>query len=1375
MRRYYRHGLFITSYPTCSTSLAILTILFCCYPLLNFSPLPGKIPTKVILPYNSQHVTNYSYVKDVIDDKESDNDDHRLNNNNKIGKLHTDAEQNNNFSSSSLPIPSHSWAKVQPPYMYVQQVILRSIVLPWEKELVLTDAFRGPLFEVFKLLEIINNHETNVTLSNLCLHVDSIKRPQKDVYFPEYNCLVLSPANFWRQNIHNFNKDTSLLSTIFQQHNNQKSKVSTAEMLLGVPILDSGLKRYPLQNRSRIIQYAITLIMKERNQEFISSLQKKLHKIYPLHQEQSNELTDNYISNSSVTFIYYPGEFNMIELVPLSIALTVLFIYMYFSIRKVEMIRSRFIVSLSAVVTVLGSLVMSVGFCFFFGLSIWVQSSMGVYPYLLLLVGLENCLVLTKSVMTTENNLDVKIRVAQGLMKEGWAITKNLMTEITILTAGLVLTFLPFLQEFCIFAIVGLVSDYFLQMFLFSTALGLNIKRVEVEMEVKKLPKMFDYSSWHNRKELIMKYDARSLNRSKSHPSQLSDLEHKEISNAKSTEKKIPKRLRIVNFWARTRFFQRGFMIWMVLWISNIIYTSGIIENIFMIDMNNIITSDSSTITPSERTSESINNYESMVKNLSNIMMDYYTKNVQWNKRMDENTEHNVTDKIQKLKHPHYEMSNKLSSFHWASILKQYNITMSGHYVTILPAIKISHVVPMEVALKVRNPNETPPSSSKWNALTSALDPLDLNDADAEDDLPFDLDDHPLFPKTPMEIMLTAILCLVSVFVITYTMIVMYRCICSRNYAEWRSSHWDDTEIIETKTEQVLEGFPIRVKGHKHNIECVVSDGNLIASSCLQNIIKIWSSTNGELVAEINRISYFEQLQQYYLEKKSPSVSEESLIMEQQSTQMENVAQIKTTPQQQPQNDSKANQLRLRSNLNFDFSSQRVKSCDGDFDSQNEFKRSYEKYFEIIPARTKSFDYDTQSSSDTISYSPTSPLTNNTKFNNYISLNNNLNRVNSSSSDNVNGLNSPQYKSSPIWTLDFTDNLIVIGCACGRLEFWEATTGTLRTIFETDKTHGDGVTHVKLSSDKVVAARLSGRIDFYRLETYTQGRHIDWNFTSAYRRTHIRTGSAGSLSSFNQHQQQQNNRYVPRNSLNLSSPLSTTLSSSQNQSSASISYSPTQEELRCILELQHPGHTQPITSLDMLGNVLFTGSQDHTLKVFHTDSNTLMYTLHGHCSPITTLLIDHFQAGTGCSGSQNGILCLWDVVTGACLYNLQAHEECLVSITSAPSYIITLGLDERIRVWERFQGHLLNTINLHHAHSNSIVMLTPSLLITAKPGALLVSDVKDGHVKHEVKLDRSEMSQQITPKMLIPSFGQIICDFGHELRVVRFPLHDKNE
>jgi Sterol-sensing domain of SREBP cleavage-activation len=666
-------------------------------------------------------------------------------------------------------------------------------------------------------------------------------------------------------------------------------------MLFGVPMTDSGLKRYPVQNRPRIMQYAVTLVLRENNQDFISSLQQKLKKIYPLHQQIDPSESAEY--KSSVIYVYYPGEFNLIELVPLSIAMTLLFIYMYFSIRKVEMIRSRIIVALSSVLTVLGSLVMSLGFCFFFGISIWTQSTMGVYPYLLILVGLENCLVLTKSVMTTENNLDVKIRVAQGLSKEGWPITKNLMTEITILTAGLVLTFLPLIQEFCIFAIVGLVSDHFLQMFLFSTVLGLNVKRVAVIAEVKKLPKMLEQSTWQN------KSFTKSLSRSISHPSQLSELDHKDSPSVKPQEKKIPKRLRVVNFWARTRLFQRGFMIWMVLWISNIIYTSGIIEHVFSIDKPGGINATEGVTINGDR-NEAINSYEHMVKNLSSIMMDYYAKNVQW-KRLNENMELNVTDKIQKLKHPQFEISNKLSSFHWAGIFKQYNISMIGRYVTVLPSIKISHVVPVEVALKIRNPNEITPSTSKWNALANALEPLDRNDDDVDDDL-LDLDpieNQPLYPKTPMEMALLIILCAVSVFVITYTMVVMYRCICSRNYAEWRASRWDEGEVIETNSEQVLEGFPIQVKGHKHNVECVVSDGSLVASSCLQGLLKIWDSSNGDLVAEIDRISYFEQLQQYNVERKMTSASDENLI------------QKSPTPQHQSSEGEMRNNLRLRSSL----------------------------------------------------------------------------------------------------------------------------------------------------------------------------------------------------------------------------------------------------------------------------------------------------------------------------------------------------------------------------------------------------------------------------------------------------------------------------
>lgn len=43
--------------------------------------------------------------------------------------------------------------------------------------------------------------------------------------------------------------------------------------------------------------------------------------------------------------------------------------------------------------------------------------------------------------------------------------------------------------------------------------------------------------------------------------------------------------------------------------------------------------------------------------------------------------------------------------------------------------------------------------------------------------------------------------------------------------------------------------------------------------------------------------------------------------------------------------------------------------------------------------------------------------------------------------------------------------------------------------------------------------------------------------------------------------------------------------------------SSSQEEMRCYLEQQHQGHQQLITCLDVVGNTVLTGSQDHTLKV----------------------------------------------------------------------------------------------------------------------------------------------------------------------------------
>ncbi|EDS38075.1 sterol regulatory element binding protein cleavage-activating protein, partial [Culex quinquefasciatus] len=142
------------------------------------------------------------------------------------------------------------------------------------------------------------------------------------------------------------------------------------------------------------------------------------------------------------------------------------------------------------------------------------------------------------------------------------------------------------------------------------------------------------------------------------------------------------------------------------------------------------------------------------------------------------------------------------------------------------------------------------------------------------------------------------------------------------------------------------------------------------------------------------------------------------------------------------------------------------------------------------------------------------------------------------------------YQTSLIWCLDLLDNLIVTGCADGRLKFWEFTTGNFKGIYEPEHTRINGVPNIKFTGNKVVAARLSGRIDFLRLETYTQGRSTGdlrpRTGADQFERlpkfpAHISTGSAGSLNMFQ-----------------------------QPNSPASVHHA-SEEELRCILEFHQQG------------------------------------------------------------------------------------------------------------------------------------------------------------------------------------------------------------
>ncbi len=122
------------------------------------------------------------------------------------------------------------------------------------------------------------------------------------------------------------------------------------------------------------------------------------------------------------------------------------------------------------------------------------------------------------------------------------------------------------------------------------------------------------------------------------------------------------------------------------------------------------------------------------------------------------------------------------------------------------------------------------------------------------------------------------------------------------------------------------------------------------------------------------------------------------------------------------------------------------------------------------------------------------------------------------------------------------------------------------------------------------------------------------------------------------------------------------------------------------------GNVENIPVLKLIFEIIFL--QDHTLRVLRLDDHIAVYTLHGHCSPVTSAFIDTAETSCAGSGSQNGMLCVWDLFTGACVYSIQAHDGAVLSLTYSPSYVVSMGGDDKLCVWERVQGHLINSITL---------------------------------------------------------------------------------
>ncbi|XP_076472128.1 sterol regulatory element-binding protein cleavage-activating protein-like [Babylonia areolata] len=1351
---YYTHGLFCASHPLPILIIVCCVILLTCSPLLNL-PLPGNAP----LEYRTARA-GYSVPSRVY------------------------RPPSRNGSKEDLKQPR--WY-VGSPLGYIQQIVVKSVVSPWQpQQMIPADAFRAPLATVFDILHQLEKFQHQArdgtqNLEELCLRIsEPLATGHVKNLLPQYSCFVVSPANLWFRDHKRFSKDGEIINTVFGKYGQTiETPPTIKDLLFGIPWKSTGITRYFIRNKQRVISYAVTVVFKKYDSKFIEALRQHLEAAFP-----ETKLNVNNSEIDSLVHVHFKDFNYIVEYTPLLVTYFVLLLYIYFSVRKIEMVKSQIGLAVSAVVTVVSSLFMSLSLCFFFGLNPTLNGS-EIFPYLVMIIGLENVLVITKSVVSTPVHLDVKIRVAQGLSKEGWYITKYLCTELLIIFFGF-FTFVPAIQEFCLFALVGLWTDFFLQMFFFATILSVDIRRMELadlhrqsvqspsegegETEDDDSIQPLILCPFTQRQTASPPCDPATptslsssvdlteqwqpgpkIYRSRSAPRlDMAFTQNMSLSSPGQDDffQKMPRRLRLFYFWARTRIFQRIIMVCTVIWIGLIVYKTGLVEHIANLE-------DSSSSPPhhpahhphpwsdSPLPTDMLRERMEKVEEESTGVI-----GAGWGLGWGGGDDMLETGPVE---HTQLEAWRGLSHKHWPRLFALYNLSLPGRYVSILPSIHLSIKVDAGGAIKLRHPSEQqgymkPPAvaptgtgdvpqtsddnKNMWSHVGGSLHSLPSYMYDAQKLKAF-------YPKSRREFFITVCLCVLSVIVISYFMVVLYKCMCSRNYSRWRHSwtrHYNRRQRNKGMYyKQVKESVPILLKGHIQEVECFAVDGQFVVSCCYGGQLRMWDSNTGECLSTMQRHSITPPRRRRPCLGRNIEDSDADLYAEYhggkmtpESTSSSEGSFIERTRafERRAEKTRQANMSELipdlASTINTNFSSmpaQPVSSSSQGFDFQRWFEGVHEEHHRIArDIALQNREHRVRSVSDGTSLTPPDDL-----------------RVRSWSqgdspgtvgSDCIGAEEPEMHPASPVWCLTIRDGLIVAGCGNGRIEMWEGETGRLKYQYNVSAA---GVTALCMTGNRVVAARVDGSLDFLELETFHNPLLPQLQASPARsHRGHARQYSLGNVR--------------PQRLW--------------------------EDTIRCHSLASLRAHQRPINCLQCEGDRIVSASEDHTLKVFRLEDQVCLYTLYGHEGSVRALCLDRCPPYAAASGSSDGTVRLWDLMTGTCTHKFKWHDEAVVELATSLQFVVSLAQNDCMCVWERTRCQLLHKIAMEYL-GGSIVLMSHNLGVLGVQGKLELWDLSRGEIVRQVNLQDGE--QAFVRQMQSLGSNSLVCAAGTMLNIISFP------
>ncbi|CAJ0573457.1 unnamed protein product, partial [Mesorhabditis spiculigera] len=719
--------------------------------------------------------------------------------------------------STGIPEPNTGpeWLQLSPA-AYLQQIVIRSGVEPWHAaNLSVEQSIRGPLSRAFIAMEKLRMVPE---LSAICLQIQN----NGELGIPRRGCLLTSPSLFWHDDVERMREDENVVSTVYAA--NCSPELCVRDLLLGMPAGMSGVKQRFQTNRKRTIDFAVTLFLHQYDEHTIQKMASSLETAFSRVESEAQD-------DTTFVHVFYRPRKYFTDYFPLILSYTIFGAYLYYSASKFEMVSSRAGLALAAAFTIAATLMITAGVSAYLDLqpSLWGAD---LFPYLALIVSLENVLCITKAVVYTPPSLDVASRIAHGLSHEGYTIAKYFLLELIFLSAGFI-TGVVEIQQFCQFAFVGLVTDFFMQLFFYIPCLVLDLHRLSddekkrfslllltikvpplgtfptVNCPVKRLwPSLFEKA---RKKRLTRALSESRLNglwavdhgnsvTKKGLPSHRRSASTAKQPDFDDNDKPLmgrmvsARRLGFMSFISRTRLFQRTLMVLFALWV---IWLGFIVQRRLPDDA-----ADASRFGVSQRLLE--------------------TAPQQWG-----------------------EWQRRTFKW-WPALFAEYNMTLSGHYITYLPPIVLKTMIaPDDPMLFAVPPRPTIADTAGGRGGEQAEDP------------PKELRSRIEWLERQLRVyMAICALCVLTIVIL----FLSYACFWGQWRNGWRGIEGPQPDLSPSPTSRPKSGLIelgyTKLKDHRFPIEFVKAGGpgqSLLCTVCQGGRVILWDEKLDENRREMAR------------------------------------------------------------------------------------------------------------------------------------------------------------------------------------------------------------------------------------------------------------------------------------------------------------------------------------------------------------------------------------------------------------------------------------------------------------------------------------------------------------------------------------------